>query len=256
MPQDNRLYRGVAEQMLIMIRSGTYPPGGRLPPERELAERFSVSRPTVREAIIALEARGFVQIKSGSGIYVLPQSQDGERPNPGALREGSAFELTEARAILEGEAAALAARMITPQQLTALKQALTELEADYQNGELQSEQADEDFHQIIADATHNPLIVEMVEDLWRMRNNTPSIRKTYQENCKADYVARFKEHEAIFVAIQARDAAAARQAMHNHFETILSTLISAQEAAEFKALKSKTQASRERFSLQQMKARI
>ena len=64
-----------------------------------------------------------------------------------------------------------------------------------------------------------------------MRNNTPSIRKTYQENCKADYVARFKEHEAIFVAIQARDAAAARQAMHNHFETILSTLISAQEAA-------------------------
>jgi DNA-binding FadR family transcriptional regulator len=63
----------------------------------------------------------------------------------GASREGSAFELTEARAILEGEAAALAARMITPQQLTALKQALTELEAEYQNGEPLSERADEEF---------------------------------------------------------------------------------------------------------------
>ena len=252
MPQDNRLYRGVAEQMLTMIRSGAYPPGGRLPPERELAERFSVSRPTVREAIIALEARGFIQIKSGSGIYVLPQS---ERPNVGASREGSAFELTEARAILEGEAAALAARMITPQQLTALKQALTELEAEYQNGEPLSERADEDFHQIIADATHNPLIVEMVEDLWRTRNNTPSIRHAYQENCKTDSMARYKEHEAIFMAIRAGDAAAARQAMHHHFETILSTLISAQEAAEFEALKSKTLASRERFSLKQLKAR-
>jgi DNA-binding FadR family transcriptional regulator len=173
----------------------------------------------------------------------------------GASREGSAFELTEARAILEGEAAALAARMITPQQLNALKQALTELEAEYQNGEPLSERADEDFHQIIADATHNPLIVEMVEDLWRTRNNTPSIRHAYQENCKTDSMARYKEHEAIFMAIRAGDAAAARQAMHHHFETILSTLISAQEAAEFEALKSKTLASRERFSLKQLKAR-
>ena len=60
-----------------MISSGTYPAGGRLPPERELAEQFSVSRPTIREAIIALEAKGLVRIKSGSGVYVLSPNAGG-----------------------------------------------------------------------------------------------------------------------------------------------------------------------------------
>ena len=105
-----------------MISSGTYPAGGRLPPERELAEQFSVSRPTIREAIIALEAKGLVRIKSGSGVYVLSPNAGGNLvPGHGEMREGSAFELTEARAALEGEAAALAARMITPEQLKALE---------------------------------------------------------------------------------------------------------------------------------------
>ena len=149
-----------------IIYTGAYPPGGRLPPERELAEKFSVSRPTVREAIIALEAQGFVRIKSGSGIYILPHSEDGKTSNQGTLRDASAFELTEARAILEGEAAALAARMITPEQLTALEQALTELGDEYQNGELLSERADEDFHRIIADATHNPFIDSGRSNRW------------------------------------------------------------------------------------------
>ena len=71
MSRGNRLYRDVADRMLALISSGTYPAGGRLPPERELAEQFSVSRPTIREAIIALEAKGLVRIKSGSGVYVL-----------------------------------------------------------------------------------------------------------------------------------------------------------------------------------------
>lgn len=256
MARENRLYRGVADQMLSMIRSGSYPTGGRLPPERELAERFSVSRPTVREAIIALEAQGFVQIKSGSGVYVLSQDEGGNFSSPpGAMRQGSTFELTEARALLEGEAAALAARMITPEQLNALERALEELGDESQNGNLVSERADKDFHQIIADATHNPLIIGMIGDLWRIRNNTTNIHNAYQAICEVDSAARYAEHEAIFVAIKARDATAARQAMHNHFERILSKLISAQEAEEFEALKSKTLASRKRFSLQQMNGR-
>lgn len=257
MSRENRLYRDVADKMLSMITSGGYPAGGRLPPERELAEHFSVSRPTVREAIIALEARGFVQIKSGSGVYVLPQDGTEKRTSPqGLTREGSAFELTEARAVLEGEAAALAARMITPEQLTALELALAQLRDESQNGKLVSELADKHFHQIIADATQNPLIIGMIRDLWRIRNNTPSIHDAYQAICEIDAAARYTEHEAIFVAIKARDVAAARHAMHNHFERILSKLISVQEAQEFEALKSKTLASRERFSLKQMTARL
>ena len=256
MSRGNRLYRDVADQMLSMIRSGAYPTGGRLPPERELAQKFSVSRPTVREAIIALEAQGLVQIKSGSGVYVLSQRGSNNLiPGRGALREGSAFELTEARAALEGEAAALAARMITPEQLRALEQALLDLKNESQNGELLSEQADKHFHQIIADATHNPLMKGMISDLWQIRNNTPRIHNAYQAICETDSAARYEEHEAIFTAIKSRDAAAARQAMHHHFERILAKLISAEEAREFEALKTKTMASRERFSLEQMKSR-
>ena len=256
MSRQNRLYRGVADQMLAMIVSGAYPSGGRLPPERELAEQFSVSRPTIREAIIALEAQGYVRIKSGSGVYVLPQERTGNStPNHEPARAGSAFELTEARALIEGEAAALAARMVTPEQLNALEQALEELRDETQNGKLLSERADKNFHQIIADATHNPLVVEMISDLWRIRNNTPHIHNAYQAICEVDSAARYKEHEAIFLAIKSRDALAARQAMHDHFERILSKLISAQEAQEFEALKSKTMASRERFSLEQLKTR-
>lgn len=256
MARENRLYHGVADQMLAMIKSGTYPTGGRLPPERELAEQFSVSRPTVREAIISLEARGLVQIKSGSGVYVLSQdASDKHSPVQGTIREGSAFELTEARALLEGEAAALAARMITPEQLRALEKALLDLKNESQNGELISEQADKHFHQIIADATNNPLIAEMIRDLWHIRNNSPHIHNAYQAICETDSAARYEEHEAIFTAIRARDASAARQAMHHHFERILAKLISAEEAREFEALKSKTLASRERFSLEQMKSR-
>lgn len=256
MSRGNRLYRDVADKMRAMISSGAYPVGGRLPPERELAEQFAVSRPTVREAIIALEAKGLVRIKSGSGVYVLsPNAVDSLAPGRGDLRDGSAFELTEARAALEGEAAALAARMITPEQLKALEKALLELKNASQNGELLSEQADERFHQIIADATHNPLVMGMVSDLWQIRNNNPSIHNAYQVICETDSAARYEEHEAIFTAIKMHDAAAARQAMHHHFERILAKLISAEEARAFEALKSKTMASRERFSLEQMKAR-
>ena len=242
--------------MLAMISSGAYPVGGRLPPERELAEQFAVSRPTVREAIIALEAKGLVRIKSGSGVYVLsPTVADNPALGRGEIREGSALELTEARAALEGEAAALAARMITPEQLNALEKALLELKNESQNGELVSEQADKHFHQIIADATHNPLIKGMISDLWQIRNNNPSIHSAYQALCETDSAARYEEHEAIFKAIKKRDAAAAREAMHHHFERILAKLISAEEARAFEALKNATMASRERFSLEQMKVR-
>lgn len=253
MAKENRLYRGVAEQMLALIASGLYPPGGRLPPERELAEKFSVSRPTVREAVIALEAQGLVDIKSGSGIYVCAPKTD--IAGSDASCESSAFELTEARAILEGEAAALAARMIAPEQLIELEQALNDLADDSTKGELVSELADKHFHKIIADATHNPVIITMIGTLWQMRNNTPGIYHAYQSICETDGRARYREHESIFIAIKAGDAAAARQAMHEHFERILGKLIAAQEAEEYAALQSKTLASRERFSLAQMRAR-
>ena len=71
MAAEKRLYRDVLKKLLKLIENGEYPAGGRLPPERVLAERFNVSRPTIREAIIALETLDLVEVKTGSGVYVL-----------------------------------------------------------------------------------------------------------------------------------------------------------------------------------------
>ena len=109
MAAKKRLYISVFHQISSLIKSGEFPVGSRLPTERELSERFKVSRPTIREAIIALEAKEEVSVKTGSGVYVL----GGNLLNDDFSREISGFEILEARVVLEGEAAALAAKSIT-----------------------------------------------------------------------------------------------------------------------------------------------
>src|SRR5260370_18213796 len=110
-PIDSRkLYRQVADTIMASIRSGDYKPGARLPSERDLAASFKVSRPTIREAMIALEIHSLVEARQGSGIYITdhPPSQIGADD-----LDIGAFELTEARRLFEGETAALAATHIT-----------------------------------------------------------------------------------------------------------------------------------------------
>ena len=224
----DRLYRSIVEKMLQLIDAGEYPAGGRLPPERELAERFSVSRPTIREAIIALEVLNRVRVKTGSGVYV--------RDSPlGADRNGiptsvSAFELTEARALIEGEAAALAATMITEDQLDQLEIALHEMADESADGKLISEIADKKFHNIISQATRNHMLISIIDNLWYLRDHARTIHQAYQSICEIDGQKRVDEHRAIFEALRNHDAAAARTAMHGHFSRILNKLIAVMEA--------------------------
>jgi len=132
---EQRLYHTVANKLLEMIDSGVFPPGSRLPGERELAKRFGVSRVSIREAEIALQAQGRVEIKVGSGVYVLDQTN---LPVYGLPKVGP-FELTEARALYEGESAALAASMITEQELDHLQHLL-----DIMNGKVKGEYTPEE----------------------------------------------------------------------------------------------------------------
>ena len=111
-----RLYYSVANKIRGLIEEGAFPPGSRLPGERDLAEKFGVSRMTVREAEIALEAVGLLDIRIGSGVYVMRSPASGN----GAAAIG-ACELTEARAAMESEAAALAASAITDEELNTLE---------------------------------------------------------------------------------------------------------------------------------------
>ena len=245
MAEKPRLYISVLNKMLSLIDSGEFPAGGRLPPERELAERFNVSRPTIREAIIALEVLNRVRVKTGSGIYVLEHHST----NGKDLDSISPWELTESRALIEGEAAALAASHITDEELRRLEDSLHEMADENAIGELAEGDADKKFHRIIAEATRNAMLVSVIENMWFVRNNAPQVSRAYKAICEQDGTKRIEEHREIFDALSRRDAKAARAAMHQHFALILNKLIATTEAENVEKARKEAQKVRERFSL-------
>lgn len=245
MAGEKRLYQAVQSRMQKLIDSGEFPAGGRLPPERELAERFDVSRPTIREAIIALEALGRVQVKTGSGVYVL----DHQAVNSNGIDHISPFELTESRALVEGEAAALAANLITEDELKELEQSLYDMADENEEGDLAEGDADRRFHQVIANATRNAMLVSIIDHMWHVRNNAPQVFRAYKAICEMEGATRVEEHRQIYDALVKRDASAARAAMHEHFARILNKLIATSEAEQIEQARKKAQEVRQRFSL-------
>lgn len=151
MPPKLKLYQTVAQKIEQGIQDGSYRPGTRLPPERDLAETFAVSRPTVREAIIALEIRTLAEVKHGSGVYVVASPPAAQ---PASELDVGAFELIEARLLFEGEAAALAARTLTPDTLDQLGDILRRMEAA-EPASAEELALDRSFHLAIAQATQN-----------------------------------------------------------------------------------------------------
>ena len=240
-----RLYQDVMDKMLELIDSGEFPSGGRLPPERELAERFNVSRPTIREAIIALETLQRVSVKVGSGVYVLEHHTLDDH----VYQSISAFELTEARALIEGEAVALAATMITPEELEKLRQSLENMARENEEGDLAAGDADRAFHHLISEATGNKMIMLITDQLWHVRNHAPQVFQAYKTICEQDGEKRVDEHRAIYEALARRDAASARAAMHKHFAKILNKLIATAEADKFEEVRRQSEEVRKRFSL-------
>lgn len=235
-----RLFQSVAEQISALIDEGAYPPGTRLPGERELAEKLGVSRVTIREAEIALQAVGTLEIKTGSGVYV----SETKPTVMGSLPKASAFEVTEARLMIEAESAALAAVNIDEESVAQLESLVEQMSSD--DDEL-ANVADEQFHLTIAEASNNSAMVHTVKMLWQMRENIPEVKATYEAVCVHDPVSRTEEHRAIFEAIKARDPAAARQAMREHFQRLLETMLEATERQALEEVQQRATESRERF---------
>ena len=233
-----RLYQSVAEQIVTMIEDGIFPPNGRLPGERELAEQLNVSRVTVREAEIFLQAQGIIQVRTGSGAYVMdPSEHNGRLPNV------SAFELTEARTLFESEAAALASRDISDETLSLLEEYLQELGSSDGKAEL----ADREFHRTIASASGNAAVRYVVEMLWRIRMESKEVREVYDAVCHDDAEEREAEHRAILDALRARDPAAARNAMREHFRRLIKSMLDVTEEQALEELRRRANESRERF---------
>jgi len=234
-----RLFWSIVEKIEASINSGIYSPGSRLPPERELAEMYNISRPTVREAIIALEVRKKVEVKTGSGVYVL-KSVD----QPALHSKVNAFEVTQARALIEGEVAAVAATKISENELKQLDKTLSDMKKG-----INIAAADEDFHHIIVNATRNAAMILSVENLWKLRSSTPEIIKDYDSVCSSDNALTLAEHQAIYQALASRNPTDARQAMHAHFNRLINSLFDAVETKALEEIKRKNSEKRGLYSI-------
>jgi GntR family transcriptional regulator, transcriptional repressor for pyruvate dehydrogenase complex len=219
-----RLYEGVREQIIELIRNKELRPGDKLPPERELAEKFSISRGSLREAFRVLESNGLIRSKPGGGRFVREINKDTFIDTENVilnLEKSSILELLEAREMFEVKIAELAAKRATNEDIRTIeeifnrfnkKQSIKDERIDYQ-GETD---LDTEFHLAIARASHNfvflnimrvhfNLLKETREKTWQIPG-----RKEEQEN----------EHRAIFEAIKERNPQKAAQAMLNHLRNI------------------------------------
>ena len=238
----NRLYHSVAAKIIKLIEAGEFPPGSRLPGERDLAERFGVSRVTVREAEIALDAQARIEIKPGSGVYVRKRSTEASNSFP----DVSAFDLTAARVVIESEAAALAASRATEEDLAELDVLIAAMCESGASDEAASE-ADRRFHLAIARISGNPVVEYCIQQIWRMRVELPRVEELYARICHDDTGTRNDEHAAVLTALKNRDPAAARGAMRYHFHRLFDAMLEASENDALAELRKRVQHDRERF---------
>jgi len=213
--EPRRLYRQIADQIRGLIAKGEVGPGERLPAERELARRLGVSRPSLREALIALEVEGLLEVRVGSGIYV-GRGPSGDRAAD-IGRDSGPIEVIRARRLSEGECAALAANHGSAAQLRAIRKAHAELEreARHHHNPLAADRA---FHVRIAEAAGNSALVLTVQTLWDQRVG-PLYRAL---EVKLEYPAMaadtLREHGAVLRAILKHDPPGARAAMRRHMD--------------------------------------
>lgn len=223
-----RLYRMIADQIAARIKAGDFPAGGRLPAERELAEQLQVSRASVREALIALEIEGYVDVRVGTGVFVCPPREDGnyqDAPQAHAADSVEAtdigpFDLLETRLLIEPECAALAAQKASPAQIAAIRAAhegmsLTESPSVH----------DRAFHSAIGAACGNAALAAAISHIWHLSTLSPVFHRLEEHFVTTKVWSEAqKEHERILAAIVDRDPIRARHAMHDHLVGILARL--------------------------------
>jgi len=217
--QAQRLYKQIAEVLEERIHSGMFRARDYLPPERDLAKQMGVSRTSVREALIALEVKGLVTIRVGDGVQVC---EPGPAPVvvPDLRRERSALEQLQARCLIEGELAALAAKNATDEHIQKLEQALDLMHRSFPDSAVFLE-ADHAFHLAMGEAAGNQVLMDHLELLWALRYQ-PTFKKfeEHYTNDHGEQLAVLEDHRRIVDAIRSRNARQARTALHQHLKRV------------------------------------
>jgi GntR family transcriptional regulator, transcriptional repressor for pyruvate dehydrogenase complex len=211
--EPRRLYRQIADQLRLLIERGEFEVGSRLPPERDLALQLGVSRPSVREALIALEVECLVEVRMGSGVYVRSASAVA---NGGRVVAEAPLETIRARELIESELAAQAARHMKPALVRGLREAIAMMEKEAAAGQVPV-RGDRLFHLRIAEAADNSVLLRVVTGLFDERHSNPLYEQlgSHFENARS-WAAAVAEHRAVVDAIAKRSADAAREAMRRH----------------------------------------
>jgi len=205
-----RLYQEVGLRLYKELSDSRFSVGDRLPPERDIAERLSVSRAVVREALIMLELDNSLNSE-------LESTLDNDDVGP--------FEMMQARQLLESHVAEFAATQATKKDIIKMREAL-ELEKRNIDVVDHNHDADKLFHLAIAEATQNSVLVDLVENLWQRRESSPMWKQLHCHIIDQTYRKKWLiDHEDILLAIQQKKPDEARMAMWRHLENVKDTLL-------------------------------
>ncbi|BBB89918.1 MAG TPA: FadR/GntR family transcriptional regulator [Methylomusa anaerophila] len=213
-----KVYEEIVEQIKTLISEGKLQPGDKLPSERELSERFNVSRASVREAFSALEIIGVITIHPGEGSFVRQVSVEGMLESLNFFLQvefDDIMQLLEVRKILEVEIAGLAAVRATPLDIEAMQAALNDMVKAINSGDI-GDAADAAFHYAIIHAAHNPILNTVMNPISEIM--TQAYRASRQKLYLVPNMPEtlYKSHYGIYEAVVAKDSKLAVKRMREH----------------------------------------
>ena len=219
-----RLYESVIDQIMDLVKRSELKPGDKLPPERELAEKLSISRNSLREAFRVLESRGLIKSKAGGGRYIREIRKNGYSNTENiilSLEKSSILELLEARELFEVKIAKIAAQRATIEDTELIEQVLNKMNEEEELKYGKETESDTEFHLAIAKASHNFVFTNIIRlhlDLLKgTREKTQQIPGRREE--------RWREHQAILQAIKEHSTKKAGEAMLKHLRNVREALV-------------------------------
>lgn len=238
--ESEKLASAVVRQIENLIVQGVLRPGERLPSERELSERLAVSRPSLREAVAALQEEGLLTTRAGAGIFVADVL--GSAFSPALIRlfarnEQAVFDYLAFRRDLEGMAAERAARLGSDTDLKVIDTLYQRMEAAHSKRNPADEAAlDAQFHMAVVEAGHNIIMLHMMRAMFELLAEGVFYNRQVMFRNRSTRDALLSQHRAINAAIQARDGAAARAAVAAHMDFVEVALTEQRRAERNEAL--------------------
>ena len=213
--RSRRLYEDVGERLGEFVREAGMEPGAQFPPERELAQKLHVSRTSVRQSFVVLQALGFVDVRHGEGVFLRRTRGFGESLAKLLERRRRLPDVLEAREALEVKLAELAAAHRSTDDLIAMKAALEHMEAEIGTGGLGTE-GDLAFHHAIALASRNQVLLHLIDAMAEV------IQESRVESLSEPGrpPRSLEAHRRILAAIESQSTSLAAEAMRFHLRVV------------------------------------